>query len=221
MLKRKVTPLVFVIFVFLCTFKVPSAATNCEQSFTFFAFTRAASPSLEYGTFWIGEDVGGECLGSYLIQISISNQRVSSYVSMLMGYAEWGWLREGIKHLQRVPFEELVEKGRVWQCATGSFSVEAPLPDSVLSSLLLEAFRKGNERAWTRDHGLEGTSPPVFDGIKAQLIHYHEKGLYVGYQISKAYYFPGSKYLLIFTHQPMLVSGLDTMHGFLIFKVTK
>ena len=46
----------------------------------------------------------------------------------------------------------------------------------------------------------------------------YPEGLYVDYQISKAYYFPGSGYILVFTHQPLIASGNDTMHGFLLFK---
>ncbi len=36
-----------------------------------------------------------------------------------------------------------------------------------------------------------------------------------------AVFYPQSGYLLVFTQQEMRATGLDTMHGFLIFKLTK
>jgi len=171
MLKRKVMPVVFVISVFLCTFEVPSAATNCEQAFTFFGFTRAESPSSEHGIFWIGEDVGGECYGSYLIQVYVQEQGIYTSRTLLTEYGEWNWLREDIKHLSRQPFEQLVEKDGVWRCSACTFSVKDPAPDSALARLLNEAFREGGERTWTRDHGVEGILQPLFDGSYTTLTY--------------------------------------------------
>jgi hypothetical protein len=221
MLKRKALLLVFVISVFLNTFKVLSAATNCEQVFTFFAYTTGFGTSWEQGTFWIGEDVGGECLGSKLIQISISDGKVSSSYASLMGFEEWDWLKEGVKHLQKELPKELIERNGVWSCSSASFHAMPPPSDSVMLRLFRQAFNNGMERSWNELRGIKGISLPVFKGVKAELLYYYEKGVYVAYGFSHIYYFPHSKYLLIFTHQPMMASGLDTMHGFLIFKIQK
>ena len=224
--KGKNPLLLSLVFACLCISNVSLATTNCVQKFVFFALTRGY-PTLSSHeesktlTFWITEDIGGECMASQLIQIFISKEKVSSSYTSLMGYEEWDWLKEGTKHLQREAPKELVEKEGVWNCSTASFQVKAPMSDSAMLNSFREAAREGYERRWIQDHGLSGISMPIFEGINRELIYRHEAGLYIDYQISKAYYFPYSKYLLIFTHQPHLASGLDTMHGFLIFKIKK
>lgn len=226
MLNKKRMSAFFLIYFSLWMCHSSPATTNCEQTFTFFALTRGErtlwTPAKEANlTFWIAEDISGECMLSHLIQISISAGKVSACYTSLMGYGEWSWLKEGVKHLQREPFEELVEKAGDWNCSTASFQVKPPLSDSEMLNSFQLAAREGYERRWIQDHGLKGISLPVFDGIEAELLHYHEVGLYVDYQISKAYYFPHSRHILLFTHQPHLASGWDTMHGFLIFKIRK
>jgi len=216
--------LLFFVSIFLYTYEIPSATTNCKQLFTFLALTESFAPSWTSGTnlsFWIGEDVGGECYWSHLIQIAISDGKAFSRDISVTPYPDWDSFRNGLRHFQRELPEELVEESGVWHCSTASFTVKPPPPDSVLLSLLRKAVHKGNERWWNQNHGLEGILQPIFEGIKIELIHYYEAGLYVGYQLSKVYYFSDSKYILIFTHQPMLASGLDTMHGFLLFKIRR
>ncbi|OQA00291.1 MAG: hypothetical protein BWY71_00770 [Planctomycetes bacterium ADurb.Bin412] len=60
---------------------------------------------------------------------------------------------------------------------------------------------------------------PGFDGLSARLVYFYPAGLYVNYEIDRVYYFPKSRYLLIFTRQPQKAVGLDTMHGFLLFRL--
>ncbi len=62
--------------------------------------------------------------------------------------------------------------------------------------------------------------PPV-DGVRINLVYHYPTGLYINYEINKVYYSPNFGYLLIFTRQPKLAVGLDTMHGFVILKIIK
>jgi hypothetical protein len=66
---------------------------------------------------------------------------------------------------------------------------------------------------------LDGIILPRFNNIKADLIYFYPKGLYVNYHISKLYHFEKSKYILLITDQPNKADGLDTMHGFMIFRI--
>ncbi|MFH1335006.1 MAG: hypothetical protein ABII96_00655 [Candidatus Zixiibacteriota bacterium] len=221
MIKRKAIYIILVLSISLCSEKPSFAASNCEQSFTLFALTKIPSPTQDQGIFWITKDVGGECLGSYLIQVSISTEQVVSCSTPLMGYGEWDWLKEGVKHMQRQPLIELKEKEGAWYCSTASFQVMSPSADSLMLASFHKASYEGNEGQWISEHGEEAVSLPNFEGVNAKLIYYNKGGLYIGYKISKALFFPHSGFLLVFTIQPLLASGLDTMHGFLIFSLNK
>ncbi len=221
---HKKTILLFFVCSISLMFPVSShATTNCHQTITFRALTRGYS-SLSHSerskTFWITEDVDGECQWSHLIQLSIADKKVYSNDSDLLEFGEWGWLTECIKHLSLEIPQEFSESSGVWSCSTASFRIISPQPDSGLLYSFLAASREGYEQKWIEDHDLGGISIPIFEGVKGELIYHYKRGLYIGYQFSKVYYFP-PEYLLIITHQPMMANGLDTMHGFLLFKVKK
>lgn len=196
------------------------STTNCQQSFSFFGFTRAISYQPGLGTFWIGEDIGGECHASRLIQVSVTPEGVTDLWTPSYEYGEWDWLREGMGYLQREDPEELVERAGLWYCRADSFTLASPVADSASLSLVRDAFAAGSSELWNKVHEL-GISLPVFEGATADLIYHHRGGVYVGYDFSHIYYLPRFKYLVAFIHQPLLVSGLDTRHGFMIFRMTK
>jgi hypothetical protein len=220
LLKRRGILLFILICVCFCLAKILPAATLCDQSFILFAFSRASSAQLGQGTFLIGEDIGGECYQSYLIWISITDDHVSSSWNRV-SYGEWGWLKEALKYLPKEEPKELVEKEGVWYYSTAFFRVTPPPPDTTLLNSFDSSRYDGSEAKWIGNHDSGGVSMPIFEDVKCELIYYHIGGLYIGYRFSKVYYFPHSKYLLIFTHQPRLATGLDTMHGFLLFKTQK
>jgi hypothetical protein len=97
----------------------------------------------------------------------------------------------------------------------------APPPDSAQLKLFEKEYALGDERSWNSKHGIQGINTPSVEGLNVRMVYYYPEGLYIDYTISKVYYFPRSGYVLVFTNQPRLASGLDTMHGFLLLKIIK
>lgn len=187
--------------------------SNCHQTFHFF-FLSQWSP-----TFWIGEDLSGECESSRLLHISINDDSsVLVSESVLKEYNNWGNIPELIS-LFRIYEEQAVElNGNVWK--NEEFIIKPPDYDSSLAEEFTEHIRQGgsNARSWIKFKGNDGIEPPKIEGIKTELLFSYEIGLYINYEISEVHYFPKS-FILIFTHQPKKAVGLDTMHGFFIFKI--
>lgn len=188
--------------------------TNCHQTFRFF-FLSQGSP-----TFWIGEDVSGECNYSRLLHISINNSLASEAISELAEYNSWGNI-PGLNSLFRIYDEHPLElKNKIWE--NKELKIEPPQYDSILSEEFNEHIRQGGSNAvtWNKLKGSQGMKLPTIEGIKTKLIFSYKIGLYINYEISEVHYFP-NRYLLVFTHQPQKAVGLDTMHGFLIFKIER
>jgi hypothetical protein len=196
--------------------QIPNAATNCNQSFTFLLATADHNPS-----FWIIEDVGGEYSYSHLIQISVEDTVVTCVSISRIGYGNWKWLQENANHIISEPATELKNQNGVWSIPGLSWYIEAPPRDSILLELFQKEYYAGRERSWNELYGIKGISVPSVERINITLIYYFPEGLYVDYTISKAYYFLYSGYILVFTNQPRMASGLDTMHGFLLLKIAK
>jgi hypothetical protein len=206
----------FVLISFLCFSSIESSvkvySTNCHQTFHFF-FLSEGSP-----TFWIGEDLGGECNYSNLLHIGVNNSTVSFSQSRLEKLNSWGNIPK-LKSLFRVCDEHPSElKDKVWE--NKDLKIIPPEYDSLLAEEFSEHIRHGGSNAysWINLKGDDGIVLPKIEGIKTDLIFSYKTGLYINYEISEVHYFPNS-YILVFTHQPRKAVGLDTMHGFLIFKI--
>ena len=188
--------------------------TNCHQTFHFF-FLSQGSP-----TFWIGEDLSGECDYSRLLNISINDLSVSVSQSGLKDYNNWGNISE-ISSLFRTYEEQSLEfKDSIWQ--NKDFKIYTLIYDSLLAEEFTEHIRKGGSNAysWIKIKGNDGIILPEIEGIKTELLFSYKTGLYINYEISEVHYFPNS-YILIFTKQLRKAVGLDTMHGFFIFKIKR
>ena len=186
--------------------------TNCHQTFHFF-FLSQGSP-----TFWIGEDLSGECNYSRLLQIGIKDSTVSVSESVLKGYNNWGNIPE-LRSLFNIYKEEPLKlKDDVWE--SKDLKVSPPTFDSLLYKEFNEHILQGGSNAisWIKLKGNEGIKLPKIDGIKTEFLFDYKTGLYINYEISEVHYFP-KKYIIVFTHQPKKAVGLDTMDGFLIFKI--
>jgi len=170
-------------------------------------------------TFWIAEDVSGECLSSRLIQVTVSDSIANMVATNNLQYGEWRWFEEGFKSLGVQLYTELGESDGKWTEGRFSFEISVPAPDSQLVRDVNETLRLGQESDWTRKHGLQGVIAPEVKGFKTKIAYYYPNGLYVDYKISRVYLIPTFGYIIIFTQQPRLKSGLDTMHGFLILKI--
>jgi hypothetical protein len=188
--------------------------TNCHQTFHFF-FLSEGSP-----TFWIGEDVSGECNHSRLLQISIYDSAVSFSESELKEYDNWGNIPELHSLFNNYKEEPLELKGNVWE--NEDLRISPPAYDSLLSKEFNEHILQGGSNAitWFKLKGNKGIELPDIEGIKTELLFSYKTGLYINYEISEVHYFP-KRYVVVFTHQPGKAVGLDTMHGFLIFKIKR
>lgn len=179
-------------------------STYCEQTFHFF-FLSKGSP-----TFWIGEDLSGECQTSYLYNISIRDSKVSVSKSELKEYNEWNEIKKisGFfrKH-KELDYDNLV--------------ITPPQYDAGLHDAFINHLVEGgsNGYTWNGKNGLDGIVLPNFVDVKTELLFYHQRGLYINYNIASIHFFPDARLILIFTEQPVKAVGMDTMHGFFIFKV--
>ena len=219
--KIKIT-LLLILGILINIFPISYATTNCEQTFTFFGITSGAIEHRDV-TFWIGEDISGECLGSNLIQVTLSDTLTHIIMTPNSSYGDWDWLKEGLKKFGMPKYTELKfndEKG-IWSDSGMSIKISVPEPDSEIAEHLKDAYKYGIEAIWTKRYGIEGIIIPKFEGVKTQLVYYYPEGFYINYQISSVYYDSIFKNIIIFTHQPRLATGFDTMHGFLIFKIIK
>lgn len=187
-------------------------STNCHQTFHFFFLSQRMS------TFWIGEDLSGECLFSKLLNISIDDSIVLFSQTELREYKNWGNI-PSLSSLFRIYNEKpLTVKDNVWK--NDDLRIEPPEFDSLLAEEFNDHIRQGgsNANSWLNVKGNDGIKIPEIDGIKTELLFSYKKGLYINYEISEVHYFPND-FLLVFTNQPQKAVGLDTMHGFLIFKI--
>ena len=189
-------------------------STNCHQTFHFF-FLSQRMP-----TFWIGEDLSGECQYSKLLNISIDDSIVLFSQTQLKEYKNWGNFKE-ISSLFRIFNEKpLTVNDNVWE--NKDLKIKPPEFDSLLAEEFKEHIRQGGSNAysWLKLKGDKGIRLPKIEGIQTKLLFSYNQGLYINYKISEVHYFPNA-FLLVFTNQPQKAVGLDTMHGFLIFKIIK
>ncbi len=188
--------------------------TNCHQTFHFF-FLSQGSP-----TFWIGEDLSGECEYSRLLNISINDSNVSVSQSELKEYKNWGIIPELNSLFRKYDEQHLEFNDNVWE--NKEFKISPPAYDSLLSEEFYDHIRQGGSNAysWFNVKSNDGIKLPKIEGIKTELIFSYKTGLYINYEISEVHYFPND-YLLVFTNQPIKAVGLDTMHGFFIFKIKR
>ncbi len=108
----------------------------------------------------------------------------------------------------------------VWE--NKDIKILPPAFDSLLYKEFNEHIVKGGSNAisWFNLKGNKGIKLPNIERIKTKLLFSFKTGLYINYEISEVHYFP-KKYIIVFTHQPQIAVGLDTMDGFLIFKIEK
>jgi len=188
--------------------------TNCHQTLHFFFLSKVIP------AFWIGEDLSGECNYSRLLIISIYDSAVFISQSTLKEYNNWGNIPE-LNSLFRNCEEEILElNNNVWE--NNDLKISPPEYDSLLAEEFNEHIRKGGNNAytWYKIKGEDGIIFPTIEGIKTEYLFSYKTGLYINYEISEVHYFPNA-YILLFTRQSIKAVGLDTMHGFLIFKINR
>lgn len=229
-MKKKIC-LIFYFVLLLSIANLPEVfgTTNCNQTFSFLSLSLSGRFGDE-PVFWIVEDVGGECQYSNILQIVPSKLRDNLIDTSLKEYKKWGWLRKGLMSVESEPYIKLSLSNGIWKEKENILKIRSPfrsikfdtLADNyVINGLEINKTHLGMDRSgklWNENYGMKGIMLPRIEGLDAKLVYYYPKGLYVNYKISKVYYFANLNYLLVFTYQPKLANGLDTMHGFLIFK---
>jgi hypothetical protein len=185
------------------------AATICHQDLSLIALTTSEDKLV----FWVGEKVGGECFSS-IVQIILSSSMTMSLETYLVESAEpekfFSKASQAIK--EDDAFLEL-NPSRL-----APIKVGPPSPNKKLKAKYLAKLSSAGE--WNQEMGSNGIQLPQFEGLKTQLEYAYPNGLYVDYKISTAYLYKNVGYLVVFTHQDEFGPGYDTMHGFLIFKIT-
>jgi len=191
------------------------ATTFCEQEI-FLLFKSKGKTC----TFWLGENVFGECQYSHIIQILISQHVITTFLK-LEKVNDWEKIKQGLSSFsQEQPIQLTNEKGVFFIDYPGKNVIE-PKRNDELAELFREHISNGgsNGKSWNEHMGIDGICLPQCNGLQAKLVYFYPAGLYVNYRISKVYHFKSSRYLLILTTNPMTANGFDTMHGFLILDI--
>lgn len=209
-MRRMMAILVFCIVAFL-TYRM-GAATFCEQRFELLA----AGDNV----IWIAQDKGGECRESRLLSIHLDPQGATIGEFRLNEYSNWGPLRVFASKAEgRRPIELELKYG-VFEYPAKGIRVKAPAPNGMALEAFDKFVRQGGDGAaqWNRETGQ--ADMPVVQGVPAEVDYYLPDGLYLSYTMSKVYYLPDDDRLLIFTRQGRKGPNMDSMHGFVIMKLT-
>lgn len=187
--------------------------TNCEQKFTFFF-------KVQYDhTFWIGEDLYGECGQSNLIQVFLKEGKPLIKKIELAHFENWEWI-EPVKKAIRVekPYVFVPNGSKIIEDASTGLKIKPPKPNNRLYNLFAENFAENCARQWNNSMKEDGIDTPQTWDIDLDLVYYYPDGLYFNYDIEKVFMFPESSLLLVMTKNKEKCAGGDTMDGFLIFK---
>lgn len=202
-----------VLILLLCHSSNLHSTTQCGQKFALLGRVKGSTP-----VFMIIQDLSGECRSSTLIEIALTGDGVTYIPIEFAEKGSWQWFEEGMDSLRTEPFKQIEKTDSIWQMPNAGWKIKNPPEDEKL----IEEFNKGMYPAaaiWNREQQDAGVQRPVFDGINTELIYYLPSGLYMDYAIDKVYLFEKSGYIIIFTNQRRKADGMDTMHGFLMFKI--
>jgi hypothetical protein len=184
-------------------------STFVQQRFRLLALTTSwERPRRSRHVVWIVEDRSGEGYSSTLLQVVVDSDGVPAVLQTgLKSYGDWQWLQEGVGRLRTEQFQVLSESQGVFSYDNYDVWIQPPAPNEALSQAFRD-FGHTGARDWNDAMGIDW-----------DLVYYYPNGLYINYEIAEAYYFPRTRYLLLFTHQGMLADGMDTMHGFMILRL--
>jgi hypothetical protein len=199
--------IVFLVSLFLFT-------TNCTQKIHFVGMTEGQTTA----TVWVMEEVGGECGFTVMHQICMDTAwRVHSTDNYYEGDTTSAGKMIRDMHVIAVQHPVMQKDGKFNADPTMSFSK----PKS--NARWMEKFKDNYYSAWDWNKQVRDSSivPPIFTGCTAELLYAAPRGLYVDYLISEVSYSPQTGILLICTQQQMMAPGMDTMHGFLVYRLKK
>lgn len=168
---------------------------------------------------FISEDIGGEYQQSRFLTLIIGENGFSLGELELEKYKQWGWLENWKENLRLEDFSRIRKTESGFQIGENQH-IKAPAGDDKLLGEFKEHIRKGgsNGESWNKKMGEAGIIPPVCEGLDVKDAYYYPSGLYINYEIVKAFRFERSGIVLLFTENPEKAVGLDTMHGFIVLK---
>jgi hypothetical protein len=220
-LKTRIVALITLIIA--CWVSLPAAASFVQQRYRFIALT---SNWFRPGGFqyvvWIVEDLSGEANSSAILQVVLREDQAPVLVkTRLREYGDWQWFLESVGKIESERFKVVWEEQGLFTPEDSGLFVLSPERNVDLMEAFRDSIRIGYSGAydWNDAMGLGGVDPPRVEGSEWDLVYYYPGGLYIDYEITDVYYFPRPRYLLLFTHQDMLATGMDTMHGFIILKL--
>lgn len=204
-----------VVIFLLCPLTVQAASGGVQT----FQFLFKAGDVL-----WIGEDIGGQYELSSLHQVAVSDDCIAAGQSELKTYRHWRPIVELQSHVRTRPVVELEPlPDDLWKLPDQPWTIGPPDQDSTLTAAFHQHVFDGGSNAQTfyaQDDAPAKHCPTVV-GAVAEPLYFSDRGLYFNYTIDSAYYFPHSGLLLVFTHQSITAVGLDTMHGFIVIKLSE
>jgi len=203
-----------VILALLMTSASNPMTTNCEQKFIFFFKLQNDD------TFWIGEDLFGECGQSNLIQVFLKGDKPLAKETELAQFERWEWIEHAKKAMKtEVCYPLKVDSKQEIDDEVLGIKLRSPKNNNRAMNHFNEEFAENCARQWNQKMKTDGIDEPIVAwDMELELAYYHADGLYFNYQIEKAFVFPESSYLVIMTKQAQRCAGGDTMDGFMIFK---
>ena len=171
---------------------------------------------------WIGEDIGGEYELSVLHQVAITKDGILAGQSELRAFRHWSPIRDLKPHFRIASVLELKpDADKRWTHPDLSWTIQPPAEKPSLAEAFDRHVRDGGSHAGTfyAQQNAPPEHPPVIIGADAEPLYYSGRGLFFNYTLEAAWFFPRSGLLLVFTRQPIVAVGLDTMHGFVVMRL--
>lgn len=196
------------------------ATSYCSQEFNMIGLDTSKAVTL-----YISESISGECSLVKLHKIIINDssaERKEIHYEIEESFEHTcnvinNRISKKIKNKNEIPVEFLKEDS-LWKCQKSDVLIK----ESKFTLELQERVKKEDSVVgyiWNRKYGSKGIISPIFINTNAVLLNYHPTGFYVDYEIDKIYYFKNTGIILILTHQSRYASGMDTMHGYLLYKI--
>ncbi len=189
------------------------STTNCKQTFTFLGKTNDYTP-----TFFIVEELSGECESSALIELALLPNGIQKVKIDFYKKNFWKRFQDNFSLFWTEPFISINQSKGVWKNPKLRWNIKSPVADQkLITQFESEPEYVGTD--WNRKNGKRGIQLPIFEGIKTEFIYFLPAGLYVDYEIDRVFFFKKSGFIFVFTTQKREAIGFDTMHGFLVFKI--
>jgi len=196
-----------------CTLVLASTALSsslCDQTFTVYGKTKGENSLL----FW--EVIrGGACEGGYGCSLVLGDS-VVPVMTFNSGGGTW---------ITRLFTDLPVEKAVKIEPSEGAYKINDsisidPPPEDTTFVRKFSSLMRADPKGWYRACPVNCSDYPIVHGCQSQVVYAYKGGVYKNYQFKDVIYYPESNYIVIVTDQPAKTTGLDTMHGLLVIRLT-